>query len=184
MDSHRFPKRQERKSTAGALQKLEGAAMAATPKNDSHLMTSVCPGGLPMQWRLGKNEAVLLIGRTPPEAKYWSITPYVMSQWYGPGAHPRTKDASFSSWIQKLAVSCRPNSGSKPNGDRCQKFASLNQPFNFNAGGFGQPFALVMTASQKTYVSVRAAINKYMEREKTAQILPSPTPLADRLRHR
>ena len=109
----------------------------------------------------------------------WHYT-YVMS-WYGPGTHPRTKEAKFASWIQKLAVSCRPNSGSKPDGDRCQKFASLNQPFNFNAGGFGQPFAAVLTASQKTYASVRAAINAYLEREKLPtsylplHILPNPT---------
>ena len=169
----------------GASPKTGRCGDGCNPNNDPHLTKSVCPDGLPMQWRLGKDEAVLLIGRTPPEAKYWSITPYVMSQWYGAGTHPRTKEAKFASWVQKLAVSCRPNSGSKPDGDRCQKFASLNQPFNFNAGGFGQPFAVVLTASQKTYASVRAAVNAYLEREKLPtsylplHLLPIPSDIVN-----
>lgn len=161
-----LPKAPGEKQYRGCVTKTGRCGDGCNPNDDPHLTKSVCPDGMPMQWRLGRDEAVLLIGRTPPKAKYWSITPYVMSQWYGPGKHPRAKDANFASWIQKLAVSCRPNSGSKPGGDRCQKFASLNQPFNFNAGGFGQPFALVLTASQNTYVSVHAAIEKYLQQER------------------
>ena len=118
-----------------------------------------------MRWRLGRDEAVLLIGRTPPRAKYWSITPYVMSQYYAHGKHPRTKQGTrFSSWIQRLAVSCHPSTGGA-HGDRCQKFASLDQPFNYKEGGFGLPFAVVFTASRTTHAAVKAAINSHLRNE-------------------
>ena len=99
---------------------------------------------MPMRWRLGRDEAVVLVGRSPPRSQYWSITPYTMSQYYAPGAHPRTREGDqFTSWVQRLAVSCRPGTGGA-DGDRCQKFASLDQPFNHNEGGFGRPFVVVL----------------------------------------
>ena len=160
-----LPKAPGEKVYRGCVTKTGRCGDGCNPDNDPKLTKSICPHGLPMQWRLKKDEAVLLIGRTPPKAKYWSITPYLMSQWYGPGAHPRVRTGNFSSWVQKFAVSCRPNSGSKPGGDRCQKFASINQPFNFQAGGFGQPFAVVMTASQLTNEYVRDTIERYIHKK-------------------
>ena len=111
-----------------------------------------------MQWLLGNDEAVVILGISPPEAVYWSITSYVMSQRYADS--PRIKQAQFSSMIQGLAVSC-------PAGPaRCQKFASLGNPFNFQTladatngnTGFEEPFALVMTGSKATFESVNSAI--------------------------
>lgn len=138
----------------GCISATKECGNGCNPDDDPALVHGVCPGGLPMQWRLGPDEAVLLLGRTPPAAVYWSITSYVMSQYYGTGDHPRTKTGNFSSWVQQLAVSCRPNAGP----GRCQKFASLDQPFNHLAGGFDRPFALLLTSSKATRATVDAAL--------------------------
>ena len=124
-----------------------------------HLTKSVCPDGLPMQCG-GKDEVVLLMGALHQRLSTGAL----------PIRHPSGMGQDTLE-LKKLNLCldtetcspCRPNSGSKPDGDRCQKFASLNQPFNFNAGGFGQPFA-GYRLRVKTYASV-ASIN-LLEREK------------------
>ena len=126
-----------------------------------------------MQWRLGQDEAVVLIGRSPPRTKYWSITSYLMSQFYDANTSPRIKQANFSSWIQEMAVSCKPDVGP----GRCQKFASLAQPFNNIVGGYNQPFALIMTSSLETYEMVKRSIQEHASDITTIQLVPLPADL-------
>ena len=69
-----LPKAPGEKQYRGCVTKTGRCGDGCNPNDDPHLTKSVCPDGMPMQWRLGRDEAVLLIGRTPPKAKYWSIT--------------------------------------------------------------------------------------------------------------
>ena len=77
----------------GCVTKTGRCGNSCNPTNDPDLFHGVCVDQLPMQWRLGQDEAVVLIGRSPPRTKYWSITSYLMSQYYdantsGPWLHP------------------------------------------------------------------------------------------------
>jgi hypothetical protein len=45
------------------------------PRNDAALFNGFCSDkNYPMRWRLGADEAVVLVGRSPPKCTYWSIT--------------------------------------------------------------------------------------------------------------
>ena len=154
-----LPPASQQNAFTDCVDKTGRCGLGCNPDRDPNLIVSVCENdNMSMQWLLGSDEAVVIIGLSPPEAVYWSITSYVMSQRYADS--PRIKQAQFSSMIQGLAVSCRAGPA------RCQKFASLGNPFNFHTladaangnTGFGEPFALVMTGSKATFESVDSAI--------------------------
>ena len=151
----------------GCVTKSKRCGNGCNPSNNPALQTSVCIHQLPMQWRLNPDEAVVLIGRSPPPTKYWSITSYLMSRHYTGSS--KTTSGNFTSWVQEAAVSC-PAHGPA----RCQNFASLDQPFNYLEGGFSQPFALVMTASKTTYQTVVDAIRATSPTVKIIHRVPLP----------
>ena len=123
----------------------------------------ICVDDKPMQWRLGYDEAIVLIGLSPPEAIYWSFTSYVFSQWYQ--TSPRTvplADVDFGSSMQGAGVMC-PDAPA-----RCQQGASLTTSFNGHmlsqmtesGSAFNEPFAIVLTASKQVGADVMAAIER------------------------
>jgi len=150
----------------GCVDKTNRCGNGCNPNNDPSLSTSVCIDNKPMQWRIEKDEAVIMIGRTPPTTKYYSITSYLMSQYYNQSS--RIKEANFTTWTQSVAVSC-------PNGPaRCQKFASLGQPYNYLQGGFNKPFAIVLTASKTTYSTIQKIIVSEIPEISNVVLVPLP----------
>lgn len=134
----------------GCVTKTKVCGDGCNPKNDSNLNTGICYKGYPMQWRVKTEEIILILGRTPPECIYWSITPYLMSSYYETNAGQQK--ANFSSIAQKIAVSC-------PDGPaRCAKFASLYQPYNLMKFSrednnkkieFSKPFVAILSANKQ-----------------------------------
>ena len=154
----------------GCISKTGRCGNGCNPSNDPELSKSVCIDELPMQWRIGKDEAIILLGETPPKSKYWSITGYLMSHFYDQSS--RTKEANFSTWTQKVAVSCQENGPA-----RCQNFASLGQPYNYLTGGFKRPFAYVLTASTRTFKTIKSSIETLIPEIKQVILLPLPDDL-------
>ena len=155
------------KEYKGCITKTDRCGNGCNPNNDPALTKSVCINNRPMQWRIDRNEAVVLIGTTPPKAKYWSFTTYLMSQYYKESA--RSQTGSFTSWVQQTAVSC-PNPPA-----RCQNFASLDQPFNYLSGNFNAPFAVILTASAKTFRTIEQSIHQEIPEIATIHRVPLPT---------
>ena len=122
----------------------------------------ICQDGRSMQWRLGYDEAIVLIGKTPPPAIYWSFTSYVFTQHYNESARTvPLEEVPFGSKLQGAAVSCPEPPA------RCQIGGSLGTPFNHHilsgmtgGTGFNETFALILTASRKAAAEVSAAMEK------------------------
>jgi len=111
------------------------------------------PEGNSAAWRVTQGgEAIVLIGITPPECVYWSVTPYMYSRTYS--ADFRPAPATFR---HRLAA-CPKGSG------RCETFLGVNDPLNLAtamAGGDGapeRPFAVIVVFDAETEVRVKAAM--------------------------
>jgi hypothetical protein len=141
----------------GCVNKTEICGNGCNPKNDPFLYNGVCKKDMPMQWRLTPEEVVLILGTSPPECSYWSITHYLMSSFYEKEA--RISEATFSSLSQKMAVSC------KDGPQRCAKFGSLSQPYNimrFQNGSVIQhekPLAAVMSTNKQMTEEIAAFLS-------------------------
>jgi hypothetical protein len=130
----------------GCISKTGVCGDGCNTQNDTSLNKGICYKGYPMQWRLEKYEIILILGLTPPQCTYWSITPYLMSSFKEKSGG---EVANFSSFAQKKAVSCPKGPG------RCAKFASLYQPFNLmeflkddKTLEFSKPFATIISANK------------------------------------
>eukprot|EP00928_Gymnodinium_smaydae_P043674 TRINITY_DN29218_c0_g5_i2.p1 TRINITY_DN29218_c0_g5~~TRINITY_DN29218_c0_g5_i2.p1 ORF type:complete len:595 (+),score=77.91 TRINITY_DN29218_c0_g5_i2:1133-2917(+) len=91
-------------------------------------------------WRLEATEAVVLLGLTPPNCKYFSFSNYLFSRFMEPGWSPTAR--------QHFGL-CLPG-GTK--GRRCEIGASTSNSMNFHRmnlsdGVFDVPFALVISPS-------------------------------------
>jgi hypothetical protein len=132
----------------GCISKTGLCGDGCNTKNDSSLIKGICYRDFPMQWRLEKEEVILVLGITPPQCNYWSITPYLMSSFKERSVGEQK--ATFTSYAQKKAVSCRDGPA------RCAKFASLYQPYNLmefikndnHTLEFSKPFAAILSANK------------------------------------
>ena len=164
---------------------VSDASAQASVGDQVTLTKGVCKNNMPMKWRLENSEAVVVIGTTPPDMRYWSVTPYLFSAYYENTPNINGSTASFSSPFQKAGVSCSPSQGPA----RCQYFSSLGDPFNYNSfnntpaapsglPGMSQDFAMVMTGSAQTYAAVAAAITSETGLP-TVHLLKIPTDIAE-----
>ena len=159
----------------GCVTKTNVCGNGCNPSKDPTLNTGICINNtLPMQWRLRQDEAVVIVGLTPPPSLYYSITTYLMSSYYTSAANMGGATAIFVNPIQKLAVSCPPGPA------RCSKFASLNQPLNMialeqknNGSSFNQPFSLIISGSKTTANDIKVSIKNRLNL--TTFIHPLPT---------
>ena len=87
----------------GCITKNGVCGDGCNPTADPTLNNGVCINGMPMQWRLERDEAVVLIAQAPSRSKYWSVTSYLMSRFYKES--PRIREPTLT-WIQGLAVKC------------------------------------------------------------------------------
>jgi hypothetical protein len=143
-----LPPNPSEKQYRGCISKTQVCGDGCNPENDPALNTGICYNKLPMQWRLEKEEVILILGTTPPECTYWSITPYLMSSFYENKAGE--EKGSFTSIAQKMAVSCQDGPA------RCAKFASIFQPYNLmkftkdnNTIEFRKPFSAILSANKQ-----------------------------------
>jgi hypothetical protein len=107
-------------------------------------------GELADLWRLRGDEAVLVVGRTPPKAAYFSYTPYVFTRYDARAQQQRVVYASMSD--------------------------SLNQ-VNLHVDGktpFDAPFALIMTADAATERAIRRVLARGSLAEQAVNSLPIP----------
>lgn len=103
-------------------------------------------------WRLRADEAVLVLGRTPPRAAYFSYTPYVFTRYDAASAEQRIVYASISD--------------------------SLNQVNLQVEGGapFDARFALIMTADAVADREIRRALARTGLPARAMNSLPVPLP--------
>jgi len=131
--------------------------------NYPQIQPKICVDDKPMQWRLGYDEAVVIIGLSPPDTIYCSFTSYVFSQWYQDSARSiPLSEVDFGSALQGAGVMC-PDAPA-----RCQIGGSLGTSFNghmlsqmtTSGSSANEPFALVLTASKKVGRDVMASIER------------------------
>jgi len=114
--------------------------------------TTLSPG-----WRVVRGEAVVIVGRTPPEAAYWSFGPNLYTRYHERGWVPRPART------QDLLVSCK-NTLLPFAGNRCETFSSVDDPINLKtanisgASSFGQDFALVLAWDSAGEAGAREAL--------------------------
>lgn len=94
------------------------------------------PDGLAGNWRLRADEAVVLVGVTPPAVAYWGWTPYLFSRERPGGGRAPV----FASLSETMNVATQPVDA-EPGAPR-----------------FGAPFAIVWTSDATTDAGVRAAL--------------------------
>jgi hypothetical protein len=143
-----LPPNQSEKQYKGCITKTDVCGDGCNPNNDPNLNTGICYKQYPMQWRLQKEEVILILGTTPPDCTYWSITPYLMSSFYEKFAGQEV--GNFTSVAQKMAVSCKDGPA------RCSNFASLYQPYNLmkfknnnDTIEFRKPFSAIFSANKQ-----------------------------------
>ena len=111
---------------------------------DKYFGFPVLEGDLSATWHLNPNEAILLLGITPPECKYFSFSNYLYSRF-------TDSDWLPNSSIPKYKHMCPPGSES----ERCEIFASLDDSINLDRGlnlpseKFNSFFALIISPSIK-----------------------------------
>ena len=97
-------------------------------------------------WHMKENEAIVLIGTTPPECKYFSFSNYLYSRHF-----PEDWKPTLGFKEQQHYLNC-------PDGDeadRCEIFASLDDSINLDRGlnlnenKFNTSFALILAQSQE-----------------------------------
>ncbi len=80
------------------------------PELYSNIASTLGISNLSPIWNLGPDEAVVFVGRTPPECRYFSFDPYVMSRTYG--NEPRWIFANIADTVNNLVI----NTEGTPNG--------------------------------------------------------------------
>jgi hypothetical protein len=106
-------------------------------------------------WNLGPDEAVVFVGRTPPECRYFSYDHYLMSKTYG--NEPRWIFANLGDTVNNLVI----NTEGTPNG-------AAGNPFN-------QTTVIVATSDRGIDQRIRAAALSagYSDNIFNTQVLPS-----------
>jgi hypothetical protein len=106
-------------------------------------------------WNLGPDEAVVFVGRTPPECQYFSYDHYLLARTYG--NEPRWLFANLADTVNNLVI----NTEGTPNG-------AAGNPFN-------QTTVIVATADRGIDQRIRAAAlsAKYSSEILNTQVFPS-----------
>ena len=112
-------------------------------------------GNLTGTWHLKENEVIVLLGKTPPECRYFSFSNYLYSRYLPPDWFPETKH-------RLIDLNCPPGNVS----DRCEFFASLDDSLNLDRGlnldpthKFNSSFALILSNSiQGTNQAIKGLI--------------------------
>ena len=105
-----------------------------------------------MPWQMEQDEAIVLVGISPPRMLYFGFTPYLFEHTYGPGWTPNTS-------LDEIAR-CHER--------RCDVFASMGDAVNMGnlnvsdktMGPFAKPFAMVLTTSPTVYDQVRPLLEE------------------------
>ena len=117
------------------------------PINDSDNFTGT--------WHMKANEAIILLGTTPPECKYFSFSNYLYSRHF-----PKDWKPSPGFMEQQHYLNC-------PDGneaDRCEIFASLDDSINLDRGlnlsknKFNSSFALILAQSKEATIYARKGL--------------------------
>jgi hypothetical protein len=104
-------------------------------------------------FQLRADEAVVVIGRTPPAAKFFSYTPYLLTRTYPPETTPR---AIFASFGDSLNVSTIKTLGPDP---------------------FSRPVALIFTPDRGTEARISAALRTAGYPDAMINTVPFPAPI-------
>lgn len=104
-------------------------------------------------FQLRADEAIVVIGVTPPPAKFFNYTPYLLTRTYPPETTPR---AIFASLGDSINVSTIKTLGPDP---------------------FNRPVVLIFTPDQRTDARVRAALHKAGYPDAMINTLPFPVPI-------
>ena len=105
----------------------------------------VSDGNLSATWHMKSNEVIILLGKTPPECKYFGFSNYLYSRHF-------PEDWSPTNVNSKINLNC-------PNGtesDRCEIFSSLDDSLNLDRGlnlnkknKFNSSFTIVFSQSME-----------------------------------
>lgn len=101
-------------------------------------------------FQLRADEAIVVLGLTPPEAKYFSYTPYLLARTYPPETTPR---AIFASFGDSINVSTIKTLGPDP---------------------FSRPVALIFTPDRGTEARISAALRRAGYPDAMINTLPFP----------
>lgn len=104
-------------------------------------------------FQLRPDEAIVVIGMTPPPAKFFSYTPYLMTRMYPPETTPRLV---FASWGDSLNV---------------------NTVKTLGPGPFSRQVALIFTPDRGTEARVRAALRVAGYPDAIINTVPFPAPI-------
>lgn len=104
-------------------------------------------------FQLRADEAIVVVGWTPPAAKFFSYTPYLLTRTYPPETTPR---AIFASLGDSINVSTIKTLGPDP---------------------FSRPVALIFTPDQGTEARISAALRRAGYPDAIINTLPFPAPM-------
>ena len=104
-------------------------------------------------FQLRADEAIVVIGVTPPEARFFSYTPYLMTRTYPPATTP---ELVFASWGDSINV---------------------NTIKTLGPGPFSRQVALIFTPDRGTEARVRAALRVAGYPDAMINTLPFPAPI-------
>merc|ERR1719326_229652 len=110
-------------------------------------------------WRIAPGEAIVLVGRTPPESTYWSFAPSLYSRFYEGGYKPSPKD------LAQRIVACPSFPKGSPGG-RCEVFSAVNDPLNFqtvtvdSSSPFNASFALILSWDSEVEAAVAKRLSE------------------------
>jgi len=105
--------------------------------------------GNSVTWHLRPNEAIVLVGVTPPKCRYFGFTNYLYSRYSSPDFEP---DSSLSQGLAQISGrACLPGTEN----ERCEYFASVSDTVNLDRGlnmpnddsKFNTTFALILSPS-------------------------------------
>jgi hypothetical protein len=124
------------------------------PELYSNIASTLGISNLSPIWNLGSDEAVVFVGRTPPECRYFSFDPNLMSRTYG--NETRWIFANIADTVNNLVI----NTEGTPNG-------SVGNPFN-------QTTVMIITADRGIDQRIRAAAlsSGYSEGIFNTQVFP------------
>ncbi len=109
-------------------------------------------------WRVAPGEAIVLVGRTPPESTYWSFAPSLYTRFNEPGFKPNPKN------LMQRIVECDSVPEDSP-GSRCEIFSAVNDPLNLQTVKVDDPtpfnasFAMVLSWDSEVEGEVSKALS-------------------------
>jgi len=106
-------------------------------------------------WRIARGESIILTGLTPPNSTYWSFENYLWSRLQPRGFRPKPQD------LTHRLLSC-PRVPLWSKGKRCDLFAGINDPLNFQTVNASSPFnsSIILVISWDT--DAEAAASQYL----------------------